>query len=153
IGRFGPFTKAGDTDASLGKEDDPYTITFERAAELIRAKRELVANRIIKSFAGTDVQVLNGRFGPYITAGARNGKIPKDRDPASLTLEECQALLAEGKPVRKGRFGRKTASKTAAKRSEERRVGKARAPPATSEREKSSVRACAAARTGGPIDR
>jgi len=125
IGRFGPFAKAGDTYASLGKEDDPYTITFERAAELIRAKRELVANRIIKSFAGTDVQVLNGRFGPYITDGERNGKIPKDRDPASLTLEECQALLAEGKPVRKGRFGRKTASKTAAKKATKKAAKKA----------------------------
>ncbi|ODS62643.1 MAG: DNA topoisomerase I [Arenimonas sp. SCN 70-307] len=114
IGRFGPFAKRGDTYASLGKEDDPYTITFERAAELIRAKEEMIANRTIKTFPGTGIQVLNGRFGPYVTDGEKNGKIPKDRDPASLTQAECEALLAEGKPVRKGgRFGKKVAAKKA----------------------------------------
>ncbi|MCM2355885.1 MAG: DNA topoisomerase I, partial [Arenimonas sp.] len=115
IGRFGPFAKLGDTYASLGKEDDPYTITFERAVELVRAKEEMIANRTIKTFPGTEIQVLNGRFGPYITDGEKNGKIPKDRDPASLTQAECEALLAEGKPVRKGgRFGKKVAAKKAA---------------------------------------
>ena len=114
IGRFGPFAKRGDTYASLGKEDDPYKISFERAVELIRAKEEMIANRTIKTFEGTDIQVLNGRYGPYITDGEKNGKIPKDRDPASLTQEECVALLAEGKPVRKGgRFGKKVAAKKA----------------------------------------
>ncbi|MBW8312167.1 MAG: DNA topoisomerase I [Rhizobium sp.] len=114
IGRFGPFAKLGDTYASLGKEDDPYTITFERAVELVRAKEEMIANRTIKTFPGTEIQVLNGRFGPYITDGEKNGKIPKDRDPASLTQAECEALLAEGKPVRKGgRFGKKVAAKKA----------------------------------------
>lgn len=114
IGRFGPFAKRGDTYASLGKEDDPYTITFERAAELIRAKEEMIANRTIKTFPGTEIQVLNGRFGPYVTDGEKNGKIPKDREPASLTQAECEALLAEGKPVRKGgRFGKKVAAKKA----------------------------------------
>lgn len=114
IGRFGPFAKRGDTYASLGKEDDPYTIGFERAAELIRAKEEMIANRIIKAFPGTGIQVLNGRFGPYVTDGEKNGKIPKDRDPKTLTQAECEALLAEGKPVRKGgRFGKKVAAKKA----------------------------------------
>lgn len=114
IGRFGPFAKLGDTYASLGKEDDPYTITFERAVELVRAKVEMIANRTIKTFPGTEIQVLNGRYGPYITDGEKNGKIPKDRDPASLTQAECEALLAEGKPVRKGgRFGKKVAAKKA----------------------------------------
>ncbi|HEX5694554.1 MAG TPA: DNA topoisomerase I, partial [Arenimonas sp.] len=114
IGRFGPFAKRGDTYASLGKEDDPYKIGFDRAVELIRAKEEMIANRTIKTFEGTDIQVLNGRYGPYITDGEKNGKIPKDRDPASLTQAECEALLAEGKPVRKGgRFGKKAAAKKA----------------------------------------
>jgi DNA topoisomerase-1 len=108
VGRFGPFAKRGSSYASLKPEDDPYTIELERALFLIREKEEIAANRIIKQFEGSDVQVLNGRFGPYISDGAMNGKIPKDREPASLTLEECQALLAQGKPVRKGgRFGRK----------------------------------------------
>jgi DNA topoisomerase-1 len=117
IGRFGPFVKLGDTYASLGKTDDPYTIGFDAAVELVRAKIEMIANRTIKVFEGTDIQVLNGRYGPYITDGEKNGKIPKDRDPASLTQEECVALLAEGKPVRKGgRFGKKVAKKAPAKK-------------------------------------
>jgi DNA topoisomerase-1 len=114
IGRFGPFVKLGDTYASLGKTDDPYTISFDAAIELVRAKLEMIANRTIKVFPGTDIQVLNGRYGPYITDGEKNGKIPKDRDPASLTQAECEALLAEGKPVRKGgRFGKKVAARKA----------------------------------------
>jgi DNA topoisomerase-1 len=117
IGRFGPFVKLGDTYASLGKTDDPYTIGFDEAVELVRAKLEMIANRTIKTFPGTDIQVLNGRYGPYITDGEKNGKIPKDRDPASLTQAECEALLAEGKPVRKGgRFGKKAPAKKAAKK-------------------------------------
>jgi DNA topoisomerase I len=117
VGRFGPFAKHGDTYASLAKEQDPYTITFEDAYALIQARRELIANRTIKVFAGTDIQVLNGRFGPYVTDGEKNGKIPKDREPASLTQEECVALLAAGKPVRKmgGRFAKKATKKVAKK--------------------------------------
>jgi DNA topoisomerase-1 len=114
VGRFGPFAKRGSSYASLKAEDDPYTIDLERALFLIREKEEIAANRIIKQFEGTTVQVLNGRYGPYISDGEMNGKIPKEREPASLTLEECQALLAQGKPVRKGgRFGRKGAAKKA----------------------------------------
>jgi DNA topoisomerase-1 len=119
VGRFGPFAKRGASYASLKPEDDPYTIELERALFLIREKEEIAANRIIQQFEGTNVQVLNGRFGPYISDGEKNGKIPKDRDPKSLTLAECQALLLEGKPVRKGgRFGKKNApaKKTAAKK-------------------------------------
>jgi len=104
IGRFGPYVKYGDKYVSL-KEDDPYTIELPRALEVIRLKQEADANRIILDFADAGVQVLNGRFGPYITDKAKNAKIPKDRDPKTLTLEECQALLAAA-PVRGGRFGR-----------------------------------------------
>jgi DNA topoisomerase-1 len=114
IGRFGPFAKRGSTYASLKKEDDPYTIELDRALFLIREKEEIAANRIIKTFEGSPIQVLNGRFGPYLSDGELNGKIPKDREPASLTLEEVQQLMAEtGKPARKG-FGRKGAAKKAA---------------------------------------
>ncbi len=118
IGRFGPFAKRGSTYASLKKEDDPYKIDLARAVFLIEEKEEIARNRIIKEFEGSDIQVLNGRFGPYISDGKLNGKIPKDREPASLTLEEVQQLLAEtGKPVRKG-FGAKKATKKTAARKE-----------------------------------
>jgi DNA topoisomerase-1 len=109
VGRFGPYAQYGTKKyVSLKKEDDPYTITLERALQLIEEKQQFEANRTIREFAGTDVLVLNGRYGPYITDGRKNGKIPKDRDPKSLTLVECQAILATA-PERKGRWGRKTA--------------------------------------------
>jgi DNA topoisomerase I len=114
VGRFGPFAKRGSTYASLRKEEDPYTISLAQALQLIRDKEEAAANRIIKQWDGAEVQVLNGRFGPYISDGKLNGKIPKDREPASMTLEECQQILAEsGKPVR-GRGGKKTAARKSA---------------------------------------
>jgi len=116
IGRFGPFAKRGSTYASLKKEDDPYTIDLARAVFLIEEKEEIARNRIIKEFDGSDIQVLNGRFGPYISDGKLNGKIPKDREPASLSLDEVVKLLEEtGKPVRKGFGAKKAAAKKVAK--------------------------------------
>ena len=116
IGRFGPFAKRGSVYASLKKEDDPYKVDLERAVFLIEEKEEIARNRIIKEFEGSDIQVLNGRYGPYISNGQLNGKIPKDREPASLTLEEVTKLLEEtGKPAR-GRFGKKAAKKAPAKK-------------------------------------
>jgi DNA topoisomerase-1 len=118
VGRFGPYVQFGAKKyVSLKKEDDPYTITDERARQLIHEKIEIEAARTIREFPEAGIQVLNGRFGPYITDGKKNGKIPKDRDPKSLTLEECQALIAAA-PERKGRWGRKApAAKTVAAKS------------------------------------
>jgi DNA topoisomerase-1 len=118
VGRFGPYVKYGAKYVSL-KTDDPYEITPERALEVIREKEIADANRLILDFPDAGIQVLNGRYGPYITDKARNAKIPKDKDPKSLTLEECQALLAaapeRGKWGRKGGKGSKFAAKGAAK--------------------------------------
>ena len=105
IGRFGPYVKYGSKYVSL-KEDDPYTVTLERALEVIRLKQEADANRIIADFGVDDIQVLNGRFGPYVTDGKKNAKIPKDREPKSLTLEECREMLAQAPERGRGRFGR-----------------------------------------------
>jgi DNA topoisomerase-1 len=106
IGRFGPYIRHDNKFVSIPKEDDPYTITADRAIELIKAKREKEANMLIKSFPEKDdIQVLNGRYGPYIKAGKKNVKIPKDKKPEELTLEEC-VELAEKAPAKKGR-GRK----------------------------------------------
>ncbi len=108
VGRFGPYVKYGAKYVSL-KTDDPYEITPERALEVIREKEIADANRLIMDFPEAGIAVLNGRFGPYITDKQRNAKIPKDREPKSLTLEECQALLAAA-PVRTfGKWGRKQA--------------------------------------------
>jgi len=113
MGRFGPFVKKGTMYASIKDGDSAYTITLERARELIREKQELIANRVITDF-GDGIQVLNGRYGPYITDGGKNAKIPKDREPKSLTHDECKALI-EAAPVRRGRGAfKKTAAKKAA---------------------------------------
>ncbi|MCS6948238.1 MAG: DNA topoisomerase, partial [Steroidobacteraceae bacterium] len=104
IGRFGPYLKYAGKYVAL-KTDDPYTITLERALELIRAKEEADAKRVIRDFGTGGIQVLNGRYGPYVSDGERNARCPKDRDPQTLTLEECQALLAAAPVRRRSRFG------------------------------------------------
>ena len=104
IGRFGPYIKFGEKYVSL-KDDDPYTVSLERALEVIRLKQEADANRIIQDFGIDNIQVLNGRYGPYITDKIKNARIPKERDPKTLNLEECRELLAAA-PVRGNRFGR-----------------------------------------------
>jgi DNA topoisomerase-1 len=107
VGRFGPFVKHGSIYASLKPEDDPYTIELARALELLHEKAELARNRLIASFRDGAIQVLNGRYGPYITDGEKNARIPKDRDPKTLTETECADLLAAApvRPKRGGRFG------------------------------------------------
>jgi DNA topoisomerase-1 len=95
IGRFGPYVRFGNKFASLKKEDDPYTIDRERCLELIAEKKKADAEKQIKVFEEEGIAVLNGRYGPYVTDGKKNAKIPKDKEPAKLTLEESQTLLAE----------------------------------------------------------
>lgn len=100
FGPFGPYVKAGTTTVSI-RPDDPFSIQLDRAQELINAKRAEQANRIINDF-GNGVQVLNGRFGPYISDGKKNAKIPKGEDPKAITKEAAEALLSQA-PVRKPR--------------------------------------------------
>jgi DNA topoisomerase-1 len=109
IGRFGPYVRYGDKYVSIRGDDDPYTIELPRALELIELKKIEDANRIIQDFEDDGIQVLNGRYGPYITDKQKNARVPKDRDPKSLTLEECKELIAAA-PER-GRRGKKKAKK------------------------------------------
>ncbi len=109
IGRFGPYIRYGDKFVSI-KEDDPYTITLERALELVAEKKAADASRLIKQFDGSDIQILRGRYGPYITNGKKNAKIPKDTAPESLTLEECTSLLAAAPERRRRTTGKKKAT-------------------------------------------
>jgi DNA topoisomerase-1 len=157
VGRFGPYVKYGSKYASL-KEDDPYTVTLERAREVIRLKQEADANRIIQDFPAEGIQVLNGRYGPYITDRKKNAKIPKDRDPKALTLEECRALLAAA-PERGGRFGRwgkaKRAATAAPAAGEGAAAGAAAAPAArkktrTAAAQPAAARGSPALRAGAP---
>jgi DNA topoisomerase-1 len=117
VGRFGPYIRYGDKYVSIrssgDNNDDPYTIELPRALELIDAKKIEDANRIIQDFEDEGIQVLNGRYGPYITDKSKNARVPKDRDPKSLTLEECKELLAAA-PERGRRGKKKVAKKKAA---------------------------------------
>jgi DNA topoisomerase-1 len=109
IGRFGPYIRHGNAFVSIPKDtgDDVMTIGAERAIELIEEKRKADAAKIIKQFdENKDVQILRGRYGPYIKFGKQNVKIPKDKEPETLTLEECLEL-AESAPKKKSRSKRK----------------------------------------------
>jgi len=105
IGRFGPYVRFGNQFVSLGNDDDPYTIDRDRALELVAEKKEFERNRTIQDFREEGIRVLKGRYGPYVTDGKKNAKVPKDREPESLTREECQELIANA-PAKKGRGGK-----------------------------------------------
>lgn len=117
IGRFGPYVRHDGVFTSMKKGiDDPYTVTLDRAIELIEEKRTLERNRLIQDFPAEGIQVLNGRFGPYITKDGMNYKIPKTEDAATLTLERCVELCqGEGtgrKPFKKATTAKSSAAKT-----------------------------------------
>ena len=126
VGRFGPYVRYGDKYVSIRGDDDPYTIELPRALELIAQKKIEDANRIIQDFEEEGIQVLNGRYGPYITDKKKNARVPKDREPKSLTLEECRELLAAA-PERGRRGKKKTSKKTAAAEAPRKAVAKKKA--------------------------
>ncbi len=100
IGRFGPYVRYDGKFVSLKADegDDPYTVTLERAVELIQAKAAADAKALIKVFEEDDtVRVLNGRYGPYIKAGRLNATIPKDEKPEDVTWDRAQELIEEAK--------------------------------------------------------
>ncbi len=110
IGRFGPYVQVGKIFVSI-KPLDPFTITEDEARELYAAKLEKDANKYIQEF-DSGIKVVNGPYGPYITDGKKNAKIPKDVEPAKLTEAECKKLLAEA-PARKKFTRRRAPKKTA----------------------------------------
>ncbi len=92
FGRFGPYAKWGSSYVSI-KPDDPFTITLDRARRLIAEKAAADAAKRIKAFDGTTIVILNGRFGPYVTDGKKNAKIPKGTDPAGIEIDQAKAML------------------------------------------------------------
>jgi DNA topoisomerase-1 len=115
VGRFGPYVKYGDKFVSLGQHD-PYTVEKETALQLVADKKEKDANRLILDFEDEGIQVLNGRYGPYVTDGEKNARIPKEvAEPKTLTVEDCRELLKNAKPARgkKKKVSKKAASKKA----------------------------------------
>ena len=116
IGRFGPYVRYGDKFVSI-KEDDPYTIALPRALQVIEEKKILDAKRLIQDFPDAGIRVLDGRYGPYVTDGKKNARVPKDKEGGAeatraraekLTLDECKAMI-DAAPERKGRRGFKKA--------------------------------------------
>ncbi|MGH8041880.1 MAG: DNA topoisomerase I [Rudaea sp.] len=145
IGRFGPCVKHGKTYASIKPPDDPYTLELNRAKQILHEKAEALRNRIIASFRDGAIQVLRGQYGPYITDGEKNARIPKDREPATLTEVECTELLAAApvRPKRGARFG-KAAAKSAAPASTAKPTSARKTAPKKSAAKKSVAKKAAA---------
>ena len=109
IGRFGPYVQVGKRFCSIPKEEDPMSISLERAIELDMQKQEEAAKALIKTFAeNPEVQLLNGRYGAYLKIGKDNFKLPKDCQPETLTLKDCLEIAAnqptktaKKRPIRK----------------------------------------------------
>ena len=107
VGRFGPYIQVGKLFVSMKKPLDPHTITEVEARELYEAKLKAEAEKNIADF-GDGIKVLNGRYGPYITDGKKNAKIPKGTEPKSVTHEQAKELLAAAPATgKKRRFVRK----------------------------------------------
>ena len=139
IGRFGPYIRYGSKFVSL-KEDDPHEVSLDKALELIAAKKQADLDRIIRTFEGTEVQIVKGRWGPFITDGNKNARMPKEREPESMTLEECLALL-EAAPDKRSR--KKAGKKKAAKK----KAGKKKAAKKKTSKKKASKKKASKKRT------
>ncbi len=168
IGRFGPYVRYGNKFVSIRGDDDPYTIQLDRALVLIEEKKIADANRIIQDFAEQGIQVLNGRYGPYVTDGKKNAKIPKDQDPKALTLADCERMIAAapergarrgrkktgaasgpGKKATKKAAAKKTTTKKAAKRKTAKKKAKKKVSKKTASGKKKATAGNMAAKTAG----
>jgi DNA topoisomerase-1 len=154
IGRYGPYVRYGRKFVSLG-DDDPFSVTLERALELIEEKKKADANRLIREFEDDGITILNGRYGPYITDGKKNARIPKDKEPASLTLEECKEALAKA-PARGARRKKGASKKTnagkktsAKKKTSTRKKTAAKKKAGTKKKARTKKRSAAAAKDAG----
>ncbi|MBO5661121.1 MAG: type I DNA topoisomerase [Tidjanibacter sp.] len=100
VGKFGPYVRHNNKFVSLAKSDDPYTVTIERAIELIEQKQQQdkASKTPIKTFDGVeDIVIMTGIYGPYIHSEGKNYRIPKSKDPMAMTLEECRAIISKKK--------------------------------------------------------
>ncbi len=104
VGRFGPYVRHNGKFYSLNKDYDPHTVTVEEAIEVIEAKRKKDAEKIIKIFdEDPSYQILNGRWGPYLSTGTKNIRIPKDLDPSTITFEDCKNLEEKAPAKKRGK--------------------------------------------------
>lgn len=137
VGRFGPYVKFGKMFVSLPKGANPMETTLDEAIELIEAKKKQEAEKFIKTFEEEpELEVLNGRFGPYIAFKGSNYKIPKGTDPKALTLEECKTII-ENQPAKK------TAAKKAPAKKAAEKTEKAEKPKKTTAKKPAAGKAAA----------
>ena len=93
-GKFGPYIRYDNTYVSIPKTIDPLTVTLEEAEQMLKEKQEAEAKKVIKTFADNpDMQILNGRYGPYIAYQKKNYKIPENVEPADLNLDACFKVI------------------------------------------------------------
>ena len=144
IGRFGPYIRYGNKFVSL-RDADPHTVTLSQALEIVAAKKQADLDRILRTFEGTDVQILKGRWGPFISDGKKNARMPKDREPDAMTLEECLAAL-EAAPEKRGR-GKAGTKKAAKKKTAKKKTAKKKTARKKTARKK-AARKKVAARAG-----
>ena len=138
IGRYGPYIRYGSKFVSL-KDADPHTVELSHALELIAAKKQADLDRILKTFPDSDVQILKGRWGPFISDGNKNARMPKDREPDSMTLEECLEALAAAPDKRRGRkkaSRKKAAGKKATRKKAAKKTARKKAARKTSSKKK-----------------
>lgn len=103
-GRFGPFLKYGDRNFSIPRGKDPLKITLDECAAIIEdGLSKTAANSVMAEYKDSDIQVINGRYGPYIKHAGSNYKIPKETDAATLTEAACLEIINNSKPTEKGR--------------------------------------------------
>jgi DNA topoisomerase-1 len=107
-GRFGPYVRHNSQFFSLAKTDDPLTITYDRAVEVMLEKKKQESDRILREFPEEPgLRVINGRYGAYISFNKANYKIPKGTKAETLTLEECRKIIAGSEPTKPKRGGKK----------------------------------------------
>ncbi len=148
IGRFGPYIRHNSLFVSIPKTDDPYIIDMDRSIELIAGKRQADIEKTLKIFSeDPEMKVLKGRWGPYISFGKKNIKIPKDKDPMSLTFEECMKLDAASEGTGKrafGRFAKKTVPDTKSATASKKKTAPAKKTAAKKTVSKAAIKAPAA---------
>jgi len=147
IGRFGPYIRYGARNFVSLKDVDPHDVTLEQALELVADHKQMLKDRIIKTFEAEGIEILKGRYGPFVTDGKRNASVPKDVEPESLDLAQCQKMLDEAPPKgRRGKFGKKKGSgkkagkkKTSKKKTSKKKTGKKKSAKKKAAKKKASA--------------
>jgi DNA topoisomerase-1 len=145
IGRFGPYLRYGSKFVSL-KDVDPYTVELPEALEIIAAKKQADLDRILRTWDDSDVQILKGRWGPFITDGNKNARMPKDAEVEDMTLEECLALL-EAAPEKKRRGKKAGSKKVAKKKATKKKASKKKARKKKASKKKASKKKASSKKT------